>query len=87
MDFMQAQLHKNYDLKSSRKRISVQEQNEESIPREQTPPSLANKGKKKLEESSPHKATASTSTKQEVDPPKNEKSPYITLNLPNHPKE
>ena len=65
----------------------MQEQNEESISREQTPPSLASKGKKPLKETAPHKATASTSAKQEADPPQNEKSSSIPLKLPDPPKQ
>ena len=48
VDFMQAKLHKKYDLRSSRKRTRVQEQDEESTSREQTPSSSASKGKKPL---------------------------------------
>ena len=84
---MQAQLHKKYDLKSFRKRTRGQEQNEESISREKTSPSRASKGKKPLEDSTHHKATASTFTKQEADLPKNEKSTSIPLKLPDPPKE
>ena len=84
---MQAQLHKKYDLRSSRKRTRGQKQNEGSISREQTPPSLASKGKKPLEESVPHKATASTFTKQEYDHPKEKKPTSIPLKLPDPPKE
>ena len=84
---MQAQLHKKYDLRSSRKRTWVQEQNEESIPREQTPSNSCSKGKNPLEESAHHKAVVFTSTKQGSNPPANEKSSYVPLNLPKHPKE
>ena len=49
--------------------------------------SPASEGKKPLEELAPHKATAFTFTKQEVDPLKEKKPTSIPLKPPDPPKE
>ena len=90
VDFMQAQFHKKYDLRSSRKRTRTQDQEEESPPKESAFQNIDKRCKKSVEEPSGQKCTPSPSSKLVPDPlanpkhiPTDEKPPV----LPKEPKD